>query len=196
MFWKFSVSNRANPTKQSGFGLIELMVSISIMILVVSIVVTGQSSFNSSVLLRSEAYDIALRIREVQLNAVSASSDGSNDFRSVLGVHFDETTNNQRFAVFKDSDGDNYYDGVGEQFDIQGVINPRFVVSDIREVGGTTATPDELSIVFERPNFDAKFFDSPGNELTGSAVQIDLQEIDTGDVRTIEVTATGQIGVI
>ena len=166
------------------------------MILVVSIVVTGQSSFNSSVLLRSEAYDIALRIREVQLNAVSASSDGSNDFRSVLGVHFDETTNNQRFAVFKDSDGDNYYDGVGEQFDIQGVINPRFVVSDIREVGGTTATPDELSIVFERPNFDAKFFDSPGNELTGSAVQIDLQEIDTGDVRTIEVTATGQIGVI
>ena len=56
-----------------------------------------------------------------------------------------------------------------------------------------------LSVVFERPNFDAWFFDSSGL-VTASSVEIDISKRDqtgTGNdvVRTVEITSTGQITV-
>ncbi len=175
-----------------GFGLIELLVSISVMLIVTSVIMVRHSSFNSAVLLRGEAYSIALALREVQLSAVSAVGTGG-DFRSLQGIYFD-TDADGTYRIFKDDDGDSRYDA-DEEFGQQGFLDPRFEVSDIRAAG---ASVEQLSVVFERPDFDARFF-SASTELIALDVAIDITQRDgagAGDTRTIIITATGQIVVL
>src|SRR6056297_1347427 len=95
------------PPATAGFSMIELLVSISIIVLVLSITLTRQSSFNSAVLLRSEEFDVALAIREVQLSAISAAGD-SGQFRTTLGVYLD-TANPNQYRLFRDNNGNNEY---------------------------------------------------------------------------------------
>jgi type II secretory pathway pseudopilin PulG len=173
------------------------MVSISIMMLVSAVILARQSSFNGAVLLRSQVYDIALAVREVQLGAVSAESNGAGVFRSVDGVYFN-TSSDAVYKVFRDANANYFYDS-SEQYGKQGTIDNRFQIRDIRTIGGSMSGTG-LSVVFERPNFDARFFDSTG-EITGaSSVEIDIAKRgvagNTNDiVRTVEITKTGQITV-
>jgi len=189
----------------SGFGLIELMVSISIMLLLMTIIITRQDSFNGATLLRGEAYEIALLTREVQALAVSAASlGGANDYRGVLGVHFSLAPSlNQTYKVFRDGDGDYFYDA-GEEYGKGGQLDPRFIISEIRLIQGSAppSRPPNISLVFERPNFDAKIFLSPNSPAPTvvSGVEIDVRVRGNagsgpGAVRTVEITRTGQISV-
>jgi prepilin-type N-terminal cleavage/methylation domain-containing protein len=200
MFWNYLVSLNKNkktsqPNWQGGFGLIELMVSISIMAIVAAIILIQQSSFNSAILLRSQAYEVALQLRDIQLSAVSASSNGSGAFKSVLGAYFNsDNAHDGQYSIFRDTDSDGFYDA-GEAFGIQGILDKRFEIKEIRTAGG--AIEPDISIVFTRPNFDARFFTDPGTEAHVPSVEIDI--VRRGDVsglkRTVEVTSTGQIAV-
>lgn len=168
------------------------------MIIVVSIILVRQSSFNGSVLLRSQAYEVALQLRDIQLNAVSASYD-ENNFRSVLGAYFNETPgSNDSYKIFRDADSDNFYD-VAEEFGIQGSLDSRFEIREIR-ADGVAVTGSDLSVIFERPNFDARFFDGANSEVTAAVVEIDVARVgtvgnSTGEIRTVEITSAGQISV-
>jgi type II secretory pathway pseudopilin PulG len=208
MFWHFLIpynrAGRASSPGQAGFGLVELMVSITVMIIVASIILTRHSAFNSAVLLRNQAFEIALNIREVQLSAVSASGN-SGDFRSVYGLYFTSSESsipdNGHYQVFEDSstgpDANGFYD-VGEEYSAIGTLDNRFEVREIR-IG--TVPKTEATVVFVRPNFDAIFFE----DGTSGPVSVDKIEIDVARrgvigsdpsvVRTIEVTSTGQISV-
>lgn len=200
MFWNYLASLNKNkktcqPNWQGGFGLIELMVSISIMVIVAAIILIQQSSFNSAILLRSQAYEVALQLRDIQLSAVSASSDGSGVFKSVLGAYFNSNnTHDGQYSIFRDTDSDGFYDA-GEAFGIQGILDKRFEIKEIRTAGG--AIEPVISIVFTRPNFDARFFTGASTEAHVPSVEIDI--VRRGDVsglkRTVEVTSTGQIAV-
>jgi type II secretory pathway pseudopilin PulG len=199
MYSRFSAQSSISRSQSViGFGLIELMVSISIMLLVAAIVLARQDSFNGAVLLRGQAYEVALSAREVQLNSVSALSIEGN-YRTLLGLHFD-TNNDALVRIFRDSTNGNGFYTTGEEFGKQISIDSRFEVRGIRTViGGTETSVTNLSVVFERPNFDARFFTSAG-EVGASAVEIDISKRDqlgtTADVvRTVEITATGQIAV-
>lgn len=205
MSWNYSASLSKKsvaslPKGQGGFGLVELMVSISIMVIISAIILTRQSSFNGAVLLRGQAYEIALQIREIQLSAVSASSDGGGDFRSILGVYFDSSSpNNQKYHIFKDANSNGFYDPI-EAFGIQGILDDRFEISEIRAMAAVPYTVPEISVVFVRPNFDARFFISTAEVIVPSieidVVRKDMSGSGPGYLRTIEVTATGQISVI
>ncbi len=196
----FTSHSSAPSTQPKGFGLIELLVSISIMVIIASVVLVRQSSFNGAVLLRSQAYEIALELRNAQLNAVSSTGQGGV-FRAMVGVHFD-TANPNTYRIFRDStsgsNSDNFYNA-SEEFGQQGLIDPRFVISQIRADGSVISGTD-LSVVFERPNFDARFFDAANSEVTAAIVEIDVRRVGTvgtgsGDVRTVEVTSAGQVAV-
>tara|TARA_B100000508_G_scaffold141011_1_gene145044 strand:+ start:9371 stop:9988 length:618 start_codon:yes stop_codon:yes gene_type:complete len=182
-----------------GFGLVELMVSISIVVIVSAIILTQHSAFNGAVLLRGQAYEVALESREVQLSAVSVSGDAGN-YRTVMGLHFDTlAANSGHYHIFRDTDLDGFYGGPTEEFGPQAYLDPRFEIRALRAIGDTISGT-ELSVVFVRPNFDARFFDASGNELAASAVEIDIARrgltgTTTDVVRTVEITATGQIAV-
>ncbi len=186
-----------------GFGLVELMVSISIVVLVTSIILVRHTSYNGAVLLRSQAYEVALQAREIQLSAVSAILEAGG-FRNVFGLHFDTNTPDY-YLNFKDdtTSGGNFYYDSGEQIGKRNNIDKRFEIGDIRLMNGVTtvSSPSALSIVFERPNFDARFFTGANNEITNaSTVEIDIRLKGTsgtgsGEVRTVEISRTGQITV-
>jgi len=188
----------------AGFSLVELMISITIMVIVIAIVSTSQGAFNGAVLLRGQVYEAALQIREVQLNAVGAVRAGE-ELSSVHGVHFDSSpsTDNQ-YKVFKDTPkpgpGDNGFYDSGEEYGQQSFLDSRFEVREIRTMGSLPQEVEKLSIIFVRPNFDARFVIGPDNEAIVPRVEIDISRrgITTsgpGDVRTLEVTSTGQIAV-
>lgn len=200
MLYRSSVSFKQPVVKKqsAGFSIIELIVSISILILVLSIVFTQQGAFNSAVLLRSQTYDIALAMRELQLGAVSATSDGSGNYRSVQGFYVNTgAIGKDRYRVFKDADGDFFYD-TNEDFGFSGLLDPRF---EIRGLSPSTIGSG-LSIVFERPNFDANFYTSAGTRLDIPAVLITIGLRDGvgtacgADIREIEITSSGQIAVL
>lgn len=181
---------------QGGFSLIELLVSLSIMTIVLSVVFARQNSFNGAVILRNQAYELALQIREIQLNAVSVSGE-NGVFRSVLGVFLDsDPTKNGYYSIFKDADDDGYYDA-GEEYGIQGFLDKRFEIREIRAGG---VVKNDLAIVFARPNFDAHFMSASGVELDVASVEIDvavrgLTGVGPSVLRTVEITSTGQIAV-
>lgn len=189
---------------RAGFGLVELLVSISIMMAVSAVVFVKQRSFNSAVLLRTQTYQVALAAREVQLNAVSINrvltGDGAkDDFRSLQGLYFD-TANSGVYKIYKDADNDGRYDAV-EEFGKQGTLNSDFYVRGVRAnmSSGVVTALDRVSVAFMRPNFDARFFGDI-SELNASSVEIDIARRNkTGDtpdiVRTLIVTSTGQITV-
>ncbi|MFT7644713.1 MAG: prepilin-type N-terminal cleavage/methylation domain-containing protein [Candidatus Paceibacteria bacterium] len=186
------ISSAHRKLSQGGFGLIELMVSISIMAIVSATILVRQDSFNSAILLRGQAFEIALQTREVQMSAVSSSGDiAPGIFRSVLGIHFDSSAaNNSRYKIFRDLDGDGY--DAGEEYGAQGEIDKRFEISEIR---AGVNDYDTLSVVFERPNFDARFF-SGAVEVFPTSVEIDIASVNDSLVfRTVEITSTGQITV-
>lgn len=198
----FSLSKN-NPNQTRAFGLVELLVSISIMALIMGIVLTRQSGFNGAVLLRSQTYDVALQLREIQLSAVSATSIAGS-YRTLLGASF-STGNPQTYQIAQYSSGS----GSGNvtspvPYGKQGTIDKRFQISGIRQVQGAARPPlNDLIVIFERPNFDARFYRANGNPLpaTVSAVEIDITRIGaTGDLsgvtRTVEVTRSGQITVL
>lgn len=168
------------------------------MLLISSVILARQSAFNGAVLLRSQLYEVALAVREVQLSAVSAQSDGSGSFGTVQGIYFDTVSaNNGIYNIFHDLDGDFYYD-TNEQFGKQGLIDKRFEVRAIRAVGATI-NGTGVSVVFKRPNFDAQFYSSTG-KINASSIEVDISKRGnagtTNDVvRTLEITATGQITV-
>jgi len=185
-----------------GFSLIELLVSIGIIILVLTIVITQQGPFNSAVLLRSQAYEVALTLREVQQSAVSAINDassGTEDFRSTLGIHFDLGTPD-RHVFFKDDNDNDYYDGADEQFGPASLLDSRFEFSAMDSESGTISG-GSVSISFERPNFDARFYDGPNSLLDTPSITVTIRPVGSAatacpEVRQIEITRTGQIAVL
>lgn len=194
--------NISHKQSERGFGLVELLVSISIVVLVTSIIMVKHTSYNAAVLLRSQAYSIALEAREVQLAAVSAVGTAGT-YRNVFGLHFDTSTD-AFYRIFKDSaTSSNFYYNTGEELGARGNLDPRFQIDEIRLIGsGATTTRPNLSVIFERPNFDARFYTAGNTPVASSvsAVQIVVRLRGTtgsgvGDIRIVEISRTGQITV-
>lgn len=184
--------------RQGGFGLIELMVSISIMTIVSSVILVRQSSFNGAVLLRNQTYDVALSAREVQLSAITTGNN-QGEFRAILGLHFDtDSARNDRVIVFQDRAilpalPNGFYD-VGDSIISEEVLDSRFEISALRDSLGVPITA--LSVIFVRPNFDANFFSAPGVPIPTESIEIEIASKDTAGLqRVLEITATGQIAV-
>lgn len=200
MFLRFSVLSKYSRPGRQGFSLVELLVSISIIVLVLVVTLTRQGAYNSAVLLQSEAYDVALAIREAQTQGVSVTAITADEFRAVYGVHFD-IANPDEYILFQDADDDMYYSDTSEVILGATKLDGRFEIKDI------TPAPDgdSVSIVFERPNFDAVFVeeDGGGGEMSSTVTSIEIQLGMVGveattcgqDYRIIEVTSVGQISV-
>ncbi|MGB4076233.1 MAG: prepilin-type N-terminal cleavage/methylation domain-containing protein [Minisyncoccia bacterium] len=65
-----SCSLRTSPKR--GFSLVELLVVLSIISIITSIALMGQSTFNRSILLTNTAYSLALSMREMQALGLSS----------------------------------------------------------------------------------------------------------------------------
>jgi len=196
--------NKKNSLEINGFTIIEMLVTLSIVVIATGLVMLKYASFNSSVLLNNQAYAIGFDIRETQSISISVRGAGG-EFRQEYGMYFDISTPNQ-YQLFQDI-GDTkpvQYDD-GEEIGDPVIIDPRYTIVDIC---GTTLTnpivrhcysegdgyPANVSVAFARPDFEAVMYGDNMGQLSVAEITI-AGDIDSTFSKTILVSNTGQITI-
>ena len=194
---------------ETGFSLIEMIVSISIILIITSVVLVRQSAFTSTVLLKNLAYGVALSVREVQTAAVSVR--GRNGIFDVpYGIHFDIQKDNQ-YVLFRDvkpvsNINDKYDVGDTEELVDTITINKNFKLKDLCYENTSTKVCNsndpnfkELVVIFKRPDFDALFnVDNNTNDLDSDIIEVEVVlsgRVDDTLERVITVNSTGFVGI-
>jgi prepilin-type N-terminal cleavage/methylation domain-containing protein len=188
-------------TSHPGFTLIELMITITIVVLVTGLIMVQYSSFNNSVLLTDQAYLTAFDIREAQSLAVSVRGQGAQ-FREEYGLYFNKSAgSNNKYILFQDRGtavpaqyNYNADPDLDEAVGIPYKVDPRFTITDICGTVGSieTCNKTSVSISFKRPNFDAVFA-MPG--LNPESVRIQFKPLNGAITRSVVVYKTGQVSV-
>jgi prepilin-type N-terminal cleavage/methylation domain-containing protein len=207
-----------NDRRKKGFTLIELLVTLSIFVIVGSVVLFGQSQFNSSILLTNLAYDMALTIRQAQVFGAGGKITTQTEVAPTYGVHID-TVDNKSMIFFYDypvpanSPGYRLYDaGTGctsdspsqgnecvDQYNIK-KGNSIKAICDVQPANATpnsycpsSNTYNSVDITFTRPEPDANIFIDGSITDKKSQIQIDVGA-DSGTQRhSVIVTNVGQI---
>lgn len=174
------------PSTAGGFTIIELMVSIAIVVLVMGIVLFKYNTLNNVVLVKSQAYELALDIRNAQEAGVSVEVNTTGFANSLYGIKV--TKGSANYVLYQNSPS-----SVVSTY----AIDSRFYIKDIC-INGTTCNQAAANICFQRPDFTAHM--STGNNCMASpgTTSFDIKLASVNDpsvVRTVEVTQTGQIVV-
>jgi prepilin-type N-terminal cleavage/methylation domain-containing protein len=203
-----------------GFTLIELLVVISIIVVITAVLLLRQSQLNSSTLLRSLAYSIALSVRQAQTygttvygssiftqvpcEAGEGTYSAGSCFTSGYGIGV-ISGDNKHYFLFGDLDSDGTYD-TGEEIHTytlgSGFTISKFCVIPLgggSEVCGPSGL-SKLSVLFRRPNPDACFSTNIASGACGTGPQIyEKMYIEVtsvaGDYRRVTANVTGQIAV-
>lgn len=179
-----------------GFTFIEVLVSIAIIGLITALIMVRYGAFNSSVLLKNQAYEIALDIREAQSFATSVRGEGV-DFRSAYGLYFSTATNqNLTYFFFQDTNGNEIYNG-GEEVGTARPLDQRFFV---KQICGNNCSVNytNITISFLRPDFDASIrgrLTSGGWHTPANTEIVIANTVDPSIERRVYVTTTGEISV-
>lgn len=200
---------KQSPRYKAGFTLIEALVVTAILVLLSSFFIVKYQSFNSSIIVSSLAYDVALSIRQAQVFGISVQffdSGFGSGFDSAYGVHF-SSTDNTRYTLYADSNNNYFYDdGMPSLCDAECVtqyqLNRGNFISNFcatlssgaeQCVSGTGDTITDLHILFRRPNPDAIIkSDDMGDSFKSARIVIESPE---GNIREIRVFLTGQISL-
>lgn len=153
-----------------------------------AVVLARYKSFNSTILLRNLAYEIALSTREAQVLGVSVQGEQStiNPFVHAYGMHF---TTGTQYILFTDRNDNTRYD-TGEELSLY-TIGQHNAVSSM--CANTNCTLTTLDVLFRRPEPDARFYTDP-TVSSISSVRVIFGSED-GNIRTMRVWPTGQIAV-
>lgn len=190
------------PGSGKGFTLIELLAVISIMLILTSMLLFRQQQFDSSTILRSLSYGVALSIRQAQTYGTSVREFGGTFDAEAYGVHFCRGCNDY-YILFADRSDDGIRAPDGSE-DVETIkIGQRFTISKIcgrlasggaERCSSDASVPiDWLNVYFRRPSPDARFRSSITTDVY-SSVYVQLMS-PGGATRRINVYPTGQIAV-
>jgi len=186
----------------TGFTLIELLVVIAIMVAITATVMLRQSRFDSSTLLRSLSYSVALTVRSAQVYGTSVrgvAAGGNTTFAPAYGVYLSNSTS---YMLFADFNGNGVYDSSIDTVVQTYQIGAGFQISKFCGIysGGTRHCSSDASpiswlvIYFKRPVPDALFTSSANESYSGAYVQISAIN-DPTNTHSISVSSTGEIAV-
>ena len=195
---------------KKGFTLIELMVTVTIMMIMTSVVLFDYNTFNDSSVLNNLAYDMSLTIRQAQVYGTAVRENGNgtsagspitvgsvNNFVSSYGVHFDHNNPNS-FTLFT-ADITGTYDpaNVLQTYQFQRGIKISQLCASYPCLDATTL--GTIDIVFKRPDPEANITASvDGTASVGqvvSSANIVLQNGNGAISKSVVVYSTGQISV-
>lgn len=171
-----------------GFTIIEVMVVVSIIAILSSILMFQFRSFDSQLLVRNVAYEIAGTLREAQLYGVSVRGN-AGAFTAGYGVHFVPGTT---YIVFRDVDSSKTYTSGDVTLATSKITGSK----SITNLCSTACAQTSLDIIFTRPNPDAAFAWSPSAIAATTSVEIHVgSNLPGGTTRRVVVSETGQISV-
>jgi type II secretory pathway pseudopilin PulG len=219
--WRYLCGKeQGKGVKGAGFGLVEVLVSITIMILVTTVLLVNHSAFSNHSLLRTQAFDLALAFREMQQAAVNAQAH--NGFLNSFGIQW------------RPPNPPNDPTGVAAR-SLQPIVlphttDPALSISTVEPFGSPrlldndfaflcvhnsailnpgvgdciSGVNDRVFVIFKRPNFDAVFYEEGGgNPLNIPGLRFvigargrtfNYAEVGT-ETRAVTITRNGQITV-
>jgi prepilin-type N-terminal cleavage/methylation domain-containing protein len=196
------------------FTLIELLISAAIITIITSIVLVRFTAFDSTILLKSLAYEVATSVREAQIYSVSVINTSGGNFRYPYGLSFSPGNTSYIFFRFANtSTAVRPYNDLSEPNpDVAEVIRTLTLnsgmeiyricikqTSSASEACRTSAQGGVLDISFRRPEFSAIFNASwlaANQQDTIEYARIEVRSTrNTTNVWTVEVKLLGQISV-
>ena len=187
----YSTLRAKNPDTNftTGFTLIEMLVSVAIVTIIMSVILYDYSTFNDNLALSSAGQEMAILIRQAQTYGLSVKGvSGANidqQFNSAYGIDFNSSptnNNNIRYYVFADLNGDKDFDpsvdnkcglGGGECIEKTN-LRDGVIIEKVCSTGNgmTCVNPGSaqiMDITFKRPNPDAYFsFNDGRNTISGT----------------------------
>ncbi len=196
-----------NIKKNSGFSLIELMVSISIMTILMSVVLYGHAVFVDQASLSSASQDLTISMREAQIYGLNTreTSVGSGDFSAPYGIYFNPAYTPTTYYIFTDTNNNDLYDagngcgsGVTECVSEVTLKNGVYIDDVCYQVEGVDVCSgvNAEHITFNRPDPDAKIYYTTKRGDNKSAPQtiakVKLKSKD-GKITYVVIDNAGQI---
>ncbi len=198
--------------RSSGFTIIELMVSISIMSVLLSLVLYNYRTFSNRLAVSGNAQDLNLTIRQTQAFRTSTqeSSAGAGDFTTPYGLVFRRVTQGDPMAtylLFADKDGNNRYNSSltyclpDTECVQQLALRDNVAVGYIKTAGDAQCdvNPEYVTILFKRATADPVIstYSRAAGFRTCQSVQIGVYKTDPAAgaiLSEVSVTGTGAMG--
>ena len=201
-----------------GFTLIELVVTLGIITIVLSIVIINFSRSGEGIILTDVAYQTAISIRQAQVYGLSVKQSGTvpgTEFDAGYGAHFDITTGSgdpTSFILFADKNKNYVYDtatgncpGTATEDECveKIVLQTGYTVESLGKIKDDvnfsrlfSPIIEKLDISFKRPNPDAVIVSDNITILAYDEIGavIRLQSVG-GKEKDVTVFSTGQISV-
>lgn len=189
--------------KNSGFTLIEFLVAIAVATILMTALVIQQSKWNDHLTVSTQAYELALMIRQAQIYSLGVReyAGGAGDkFDIGYGVHISRTgTESNQYIFFADANHNNRYDS-GE------MVESKNFTRNVKVVKICSGSPSDcnpssfkqLDVTFFRPQPAPSFaLLNEGTILpfTSPAYIKVNKEDESGQEVIIKIEANGQISV-
>lgn len=202
----------SNFKDSAGFSLIEFIVSIGIVLVILSIVVSNQSTYTDGIALSNLADEISSTISQAQTYGVGVRELTPGIFSAAYGLTFSlrsfPSGSNKDYIYFADKIPKNgIYDGdwscpTGDSSEclLKTPILQNNIISDIcvvRSVGADQCSVGRVDVSFTRPTPEPRllFFNQGGESLNlpnTIGARIELRS-PAGAERSVTVYNTGQI---
>ena len=191
---------------------------MSIMVIITALLLLRQSQFDSSTLLRSLTYSVALSVRQAQVYGTSVlgttTAPGVITYATAYGVYYDHATQGS-YVLFADLHPGDYSSATiaAEALNTFSFSTGYSITEFCGLITGTPVTKDcsgsddslgspsitSLAIIFKRPNFDASFVTYYNGAPTGRVYNGGYIRVQggngSGDYRSVSITSTGLIEV-
>lgn len=194
-----------------GFSLIEFLVSISIVTIILTVVISNQSTYTSGIALTNLADEVASSLSQAQSYGVGVREVivGSSEFSAAYGLTFSKLPSGSETAYlsFADRNSNRFYDndwscaiGGSSECLAKNIISRGNYIFDLcatRSNGGDQCNMGRIDITFTRPKTEAQltFFNNGGNQVnppnvTGAKI---IFKSPNGATKSTTVYTTGQI---
>ncbi len=158
---------------------------------IISMVILARyRSFNSTLLLRNLAYEIALSIREAQVYGISVRGTGGV-FTHASGIHF---TRGTTYTLFTDLNDNNQYDGGTEAVSTYTIGDRKQITALCIDKVVLGACFTTIDVLFKRPDPDA-LFTTDGAMSAPNFITVEVGAPPDTNRRAVTIWPTGQISV-